>query len=112
MRPGQYVQYVEEWITILTEGERIEGQLFHASGTRLSDFLNSSIQQESKFLKVKNPTVYCRHSGAELNKAPFLMVAIDRVVMVMTHSPDHGDGNDPAELSSGRIGGEASSRFL
>jgi hypothetical protein len=87
MRLGLGDQVVDEKITILTDAERIEGQLFHLGGTKLSDFLNSSIQQDDKFLKIKSPTVYCRQSGDEKVKMPFLMVAIDQIVMIMSQAP-------------------------
>ena len=85
MRTSQIDQFIEERVIILTDGERIEGSLFHMGGVRLSDFLTSPIHQDSRFLKLKDPTVYCRRSGEELVKVPFAMVARDRIVMVMTH---------------------------
>ncbi len=96
MRSGQFNQFVEEPITILTDGERIEGKLFHMGEIRLSDFLNSSAQQDARFLKVKDPTVYCRRSGEELIKVPFLMVSRERIVMLMTHAPEP-DPEDEAD---------------
>ena len=92
MRPDQFGQFVEELVTVLTDGERIEGRLVHLGQTRLSDFLNSAMQQDAKYMKVKDPTVYCRKTGVMLVRVPFLLVSRDRVVMVMTHSstdPDH-----------------------
>jgi hypothetical protein len=101
---AQYKEFVEERVTVLTEGERIEGQLFHMGGTRLSDFLNSSAQQEFRFLKMKDPVVYCRRSGQELIAVPFLMVARDRIVMVLTHVPPEAEPepDDPFARTTSR----------
>ncbi len=88
MHSSQFDKFVEERITVLTEGERIDGLLFRMGGARLSDFLNSSIQQEAGFLKLKDAAVTCRRSGDSLAEVPFLMVARDKIVMVMTHAPD------------------------
>ena len=93
MRPDQFGQFVEESVTVLTEGERIEGRLVHQGQTRLSDFLNSATQQEAKFMKVKNSSVYCRKTGVMMVQVPFLLVARDRIVMVMTNSST--DPDDP-----------------
>jgi hypothetical protein len=98
MRPDQFGQFVEEPVTVLTEGERIEGRLVHLGQTRLSDFLNSAMQAEAKFMKVKGPSIYCRKTGVMLMQVPFLLVSRDRIVMVMTHSstdPDHSFMNPP-----------------
>jgi len=91
MRSGHFENHVEERITVLTEWERIEGRMFHMGGNRLSDFLNSPIQAESAFLKIKEPTIFCRRTGKELIQVPFLMVARDRIVMVMMYSPNNAE---------------------
>jgi len=103
MRVSQFEQYVEEQVTILTDSERIEGQLFYVGGSRLSDFLNSPIQQDAKFLKVKNPTVYCRRTGEEICRFPFLMVSRDRVIMVMTHTSLDNQAPDLSEVMAGPV---------
>ena len=94
MNSNQFDQFVEEQITVLTEGERIDGLVYHVGGARLSDFLNSSIQQEASFLKVKDAAVTCRRSGYSLAQVPFLMVARDKIVMVLTYTPG---GEAPAK---------------
>jgi hypothetical protein len=81
-------RFVEERVTLLTRGERIEGTLFHGVGVRLSDFLNSSIQQESTYVKIKNPTVRCRDTGETLDRASFAMVARDQIVILLMHEPE------------------------
>lgn len=113
MAGNQFDRYAEELVTILTDGERIEGLLFYLGGSRLSDFLNSPIQQESKFLKVKDATVRCRRSGEELGKVPFVMVARDRLVMVMTQaSPAEISAPAPASPAAIPSGREPSTRFF
>lgn len=86
MRLGSFEHYIEERVTILTESERVEGELFYVGGGRLSDFLNSPVQADARFLKIKNPTIYCRRSGQEICRVPFVMVARDRILMVMSHT--------------------------
>lgn len=75
----------EERVTVVTSHERIEGNLFYAGGMRLSDDVNSSLSKQIPFLKIKNPTIYCRQSGEKLTQAPFAMVARDKIVMVVSH---------------------------
>jgi hypothetical protein len=82
--------YVQEQVTIMTETERIEGTLFHMDELRLSDFLNhSSMHEELPFLKIKNPQVFCRRTGQQLAHGPFLMVARNRIVLVLTKPCGH-----------------------
>jgi len=108
MRPSQqYSEFVEERVTVLTVGERIEGVLCYIGATRLSDFLKAPFQRDSKFLKVKNPRVYCRHSGEEINRVPFLMLARDRIVMMMTHSASESDEPARSKTPSGQFVREA-----
>jgi hypothetical protein len=109
---NQYDQYIEECVTILTESERVEGLLYYLGGSRMSDFLNSPVQQESKFLKVKDATIRCRHSGEEIGKVPFVMVARDRVVMVMTHISPTADDPAPADHPAIRLGRKPLTRFF
>jgi hypothetical protein len=113
MRGNQFEQhYIEERVTVLTEGERIEGMVFYMGGSRLSDFLNSPNQQESKFLKIKDPMIYCRRSGDSISQVPFVLVARDRVVMVMTHKSPTASEPAPAEPAMGRLDRDPSPRFL
>jgi hypothetical protein len=79
--------HIEERVTIITDGERIEGTLYHVGGIRLSDFLNATSQQDSPFVKLKDSRVFDRRTGDELERAEFLMVARHRIVLVMTHEP-------------------------
>ncbi len=89
MRANQRFEAVaDERVTILTEGERIEGRLFYMSNLRLSDFLNAPVQEESRFVKVKDPQVTLRQSGEVLAHAPFVMIARERIVLVMTHTAE------------------------
>ena len=97
MRGNQYENFVGERVTILTEGERIEGSLYYIGGVRMSDFLNSPNQQESRFVKLKDPIVHCRRTGEEMARAPFLMVACDRIVLVLTHSEDPAAPSEAAQ---------------
>lgn len=75
---------VEKAVTILTDGEKVEGVLSHLDGIRLSDFLNAPMHQEAPFLIVLNAQVTCRRSGEELAKTPFMLIARNRVAMIMT----------------------------
>ncbi len=85
---ARYEPVAEERVTILTEGERIEGRLFYMKNLRLSDFLNAPVQEESRFVKVKDPKVTLRQSGEILAQAPFMMIARERIVLVLTHTPE------------------------
>lgn len=87
MRGNQFEKCLDEQVTILTERERIEGTVYFGGGSRLSDFLNAPFQQEFQFIKVKDPIVYLRPSGEEMGRSPFLMVARDRIVLLMSHAP-------------------------
>jgi len=101
MRKDEFEPCYDERVTILTDGERIDGTLFHGSVARLSDFLNALFQQEFQFVKVKEPTVYLRPSGEELGKFPFLMVARDRIVLVMAHA--EGGAEAPGRAGSSAL---------
>jgi len=106
MRRDEFEPCFDERVTILTAGERIEGTLFYGSVARLSDFLNAPFQQELRFVKVKEPTVFLRPSGEELGKFPFLMVARDRIELVMAHSeggPDVARAGAAALTHSARL---------
>src|SRR5258708_4355149 len=94
---NQYDQYIEERVTILTDSERVEAILYYLGGSRMSDFLHPPFQRESKFIKVKDATICCRHSGEEIGKVPFVMVARDRVVMMMTPISPTADDPAPAD---------------
>ena len=83
---ARYEPVAEERVTILTEGEQIEGRLFHMKNLRLSDFLNAPVQEESRFVKVKDPKVTLRQTGEVLAEAPFMMIARERIVLVLTHT--------------------------
>jgi hypothetical protein len=109
---NQYDQYLEEHVTILTENERVVGTLYYLDGARMSDFLNSPVQQESKFLKVKDATVYCQNSGEVIGKVPFAMVARDRVVMVMTHTPTTADDPATGGYPANHLGRAPARRFV
>ncbi|MDB5350715.1 MAG: hypothetical protein JWN86_1962 [Planctomycetota bacterium] len=74
---------IEQRVLVITDGERIEGTLFHMGGIRLSDFLSAAAHQDDPYLKIKDPTVTCRRTGTELGRSPFLVVAKDRVVLIM-----------------------------
>lgn len=77
---------IDESVTVITDGERIEGFIPHMDAIRLSDYLNSQLNHVEPFLKLKESVVYCRRTGAELGRAPFLLVARARIAMVMTDS--------------------------
>ena len=96
MRGTQFEHYDEEQVTILTEGERIDGTLYYMGGARLSDFLNAPLQEEFRFVKIKNPTVRMRLTGEDLGNPPFVMVARERIVLVMAHHRDPSASNQDA----------------
>jgi hypothetical protein len=77
---------IDEAVTVITDGERIEGHIPHMDAIRLSDYLNSQLNHVEQFLKLKESVVFCRRSGIELARAPFLLVSRARIVMVMTDS--------------------------
>jgi len=77
---------IDECVTVITDGERVEGLMPHMDSVRLSDYLNSQLNHTEPFLKLREAAVFCRRSGAELGRAPFLLVARARIVMVMTDS--------------------------
>jgi hypothetical protein len=80
---------IDEGVTVITDGERIEGCIPHMDTVRLSDYLNLQLNHVEPFLKLKDSIVFCRRTGAELDRAPFLLVARNRIVIVMTES-EHG----------------------
>ncbi len=88
MRPMNMEPYFDERVTVLTDGERIEGRLFYMGGARLSDFLNAPLQQEFRFVKIKDATVTFRRTGEEVAQVPFVMIARERILLVMIHDPD------------------------
>lgn len=76
---------IEEPVTVLTDGERIDGTIVHMDTIRLSDFLNSALGTEERFLKVKDPKITDRRSGEVVLNAPFFLVARERVVGIVAH---------------------------
>jgi hypothetical protein len=93
---------IDECVTVITDGERIEGFIPHMDTVRLSDYLNLELNHAEPFLKLKDSVVYCRRTGGELGRAPFLLVSRDRISIVMTESEHGKDSLADRERHRGR----------
>lgn len=69
-----------EQMMVVTEREIIEGALYHNENVRLSDALNSEAKQHSRYVSLKDATVYSIATGREILTTKFLLISHSHVI--------------------------------
>jgi hypothetical protein len=69
-----------EQVMFVTLREVIEGTLFHNENVRLSDALNAESRHHSRYITLKDATIYSISTGREILKTGFLLVSHSHVI--------------------------------
>lgn len=77
---GLRVPIMTEQVMFVTLREVIEGTLFHNENVRLSDALNAESRQHSRYITLKDATIYSISTGREILKTGFLLVSHSHVI--------------------------------
>jgi hypothetical protein len=70
-------------LLIFTENERVEGTVRHVQSIRVSDYFNAGVHRENPFVNVCDATVTSLRTGEVLCRGEFLMLARNRITMVV-----------------------------
>lgn len=92
-----------EEIMVVTFREVIEGTIFHNQNLRLSDALNAEAHQHSRYVALKNATVYSIATRRQILKTAFLLVSHAQVIyMTPKSSVSAADEAVPAVIAAGK----------
>lgn len=69
-----------EQVMFVTVREVIEGTLYHNENVRLSDALNAESRHHSRYITLKDATIYSISTGREILKTGFLLVSHSHVI--------------------------------
>jgi hypothetical protein len=69
-----------EQVMFVTLREVIEGTLYHNENVRLSDALNAESRHHSRYITLKDATIYSISTGREILKTAFLLVSHSHVI--------------------------------
>jgi hypothetical protein len=77
------VNCTSQKLLILTETERVEGTVRHAQAIRVSDYFNAGQHRDTPFINVCDATVTCLRTGEVICRDGFVMLARQRVTLVV-----------------------------